>query len=159
MFVLQLTKSHFELLHEMYAMALKVIAMQRKKLNDFLIGYHAESSINHLVLNVISIDFNSSALRTQTHWNSFNTELFIPHHGKFVINSHLQWSNNWSSKTLELSFISELLQRIRMDGKISKLDPIMAQTLHDTPLKCHRCSAKPCNMHALKLHLRVHSNY
>lgn len=85
---LQLTKSHKDLLNEMYSVALKVIAMQGKQPKDFLIGYHAETSIKHLLLNVISIDFNASGLRTQSQWNSFNTQLFIPHDGERTMNFH-----------------------------------------------------------------------
>lgn len=63
-------------------MALKVIEMEGQKLDDFKIGYHAEPSMQQLHLHVISMDFNSPSLKTKKHWNSFNTEFFVPHHGK-----------------------------------------------------------------------------
>lgn len=156
--LLQLTKSHLGLLNEMYSVALKVIAMQGKKPMDFSIGYHAETSIKHLILNVISNDFNASDLRTQSQWNSFNTQLFIPHDGELRVNFLPLKRQKIDSHFSNRYFIVELLHRIQKHGNVSKLDPILVQTLYDTPLKCHRCGAKPCNMHALKLHLRVHSN-
>lgn len=56
-------------------------------------------------------------------------------------------------------FITELLLRIRMHGKISRLELDLVEKFRTTPLKCHRCDAKPSNIRALKLHLRVHSNW
>lgn len=136
-------------------MASRVIAMHGKKMNNFKIGYHAESTIKHLLLNVISMDFNSPSLRTQICWNSFNTQLFISHHGKFKRSVH---SSAWSAIQELFFFITELLQQICKHGQISRLEPDQVESLRSTPLKCHRCNAKPSNMQALKQHLRVHSN-
>lgn len=66
----------------MHKMALDIIKMSKLKPYQFKIGYHAEPSMQQLHMHVISIDFNSPTLRTQRHWNSFNTKLFIPHDGK-----------------------------------------------------------------------------
>lgn len=70
------------LLGQMYSMALNVIRFKGCQRDDFKIGYHAEPSMQHLHMHVISTDFNSPTLRTQRHWNSFHTKLFIPHQGK-----------------------------------------------------------------------------
>lgn len=66
---------------EMYNMALHLIEENGRKPDEFLIGYHAEPSMLHLHLHVISTDFHSPTLKTPRHWNSFNTKLFIPHQG------------------------------------------------------------------------------
>lgn len=83
--LLQLTKGHLKLLDQMYSMAMNVIKLNKRKPHEFRIGYHAEPSMQQLHLHVISNDFNSPTLKTQRHWNSFHTKLFIPHYGKSIL--------------------------------------------------------------------------
>lgn len=81
---LQLTKDHVHLLDEMYLMALDVIRINGHQQKDFQIGFHAQPSMRHLHMHVISTDFDSPTLKTKRHWNSFHTELFIPYQGKLA---------------------------------------------------------------------------
>lgn len=83
--LLQLTRKHLNLLNEMYLMALNVITLYGREPHEFQIGYHAEPSLQQLHMHVISTDFYSPTLKTSRHWNSFNTELFIPHEGNPII--------------------------------------------------------------------------
>lgn len=70
----------------MYSLALDLIQIKDHKPDDFEIGFHAQPSMRHLHMHVISTDFDSPTLKTQRHWNSFHTELFIPHQGKVARN-------------------------------------------------------------------------
>lgn len=112
-------------------MAQNVIEVKGQQLNDFRIGYHAIPNMLQVHLHVISTDFNSPSLKTKKHWNSFTTEYFIPH--------------------------EELVRRIEVDGKISKLDATVAARLLNSPLKCHRCNTTPKSIPDLKSHLLMHS--
>lgn len=78
---MQLKKNHLPLLNEMFLMALNVIENRGRKFDEFKIGYHAEPSMQQVHLHVISTDFNSPSLKTKKHWNSFNTDFFVPHQG------------------------------------------------------------------------------
>lgn len=78
---LQLGRNNLNLLNEMYLAALNVIDMNERQRHEFRIGFHAEPSMLHLHMHVISTDFHSPTLKTQRHYNSFNTALFIPYEG------------------------------------------------------------------------------
>jgi aprataxin len=45
---------------------------------DFNVGIHAHPSMHHLHVHIISHDMHSDRLKHQKHYNSFNTEFFIP---------------------------------------------------------------------------------
>ena len=45
---------------------------------DFRVGIHAHPSMNHLHVHIISRDMRSDRLKHQKHYNSFNTDFFIP---------------------------------------------------------------------------------
>lgn len=45
---------------------------------EFRVGIHAHPSMNHLHIHVISRDMHSDRLKHQKHYNSFNTDFFIP---------------------------------------------------------------------------------
>lgn len=79
--ILQLKEDHLDLLDKMYSLALDLIQIKGHKPDDFKIGFHAQPSMRHLHMHVISTDFDSPTLKTHRHWNSFHTELFIPHQG------------------------------------------------------------------------------
>ncbi len=41
-------------------------------------GFHAIPSMKQLHAHLISQDFDSEFLKTKKHWNSFNTDYFVP---------------------------------------------------------------------------------
>ena len=45
---------------------------------EFRVGVHAHPSMHHLHIHIISRDMHSDRLKHQKHYNSFNTEFFIP---------------------------------------------------------------------------------
>jgi aprataxin len=45
---------------------------------DFKSGIHAHPSMNHLHVHIITRDMHSDRLKHQKHYNSFNTDFFIP---------------------------------------------------------------------------------
>lgn len=45
---------------------------------EFRVGIHAHPSMNHLHIHIISRDMHSDRLKHQKHYNSFNTDFFIP---------------------------------------------------------------------------------
>ncbi|KAJ7396740.1 Aprataxin [Pitangus sulphuratus] len=72
------TRDHLELLEHMHAVGQKMIDQcpARESL-EFRLGYHAIPSMSQLHLHVISQDFDSRALKTKKHWNSFTTDYFL----------------------------------------------------------------------------------
>jgi len=46
--------------------------------SEFRVGVHAHPSMNHLHVHIISRDMHSPALKHKKHYNSFNTDFFIP---------------------------------------------------------------------------------
>lgn len=45
---------------------------------EFKVGIHAHPSMSHLHVHIISRDMHSARLKHQKHYNSFNTDFFIP---------------------------------------------------------------------------------
>lgn len=45
---------------------------------EFRVGIHAHPSMNHLHIHIISRDMHSDRVKHQKHYNSFNTDFFIP---------------------------------------------------------------------------------
>lgn len=82
---LQLTRQHISLLNEMHLLAQNVIEVKRGNVNNFLIGFHNQPSMQRLHMHVISKDFISDCLKTKKHWNSFNTALFLTYNGKLFL--------------------------------------------------------------------------
>ncbi|XP_067171449.1 aprataxin [Apteryx mantelli] len=123
------TSEHLELLEHMHAVGEKMIEQcpDRETL-EFRLGYHAIPSMSHLHLHVISQDFDSPALKTKKHWNSFTTEYFI--------NSE------------------DVIEMVRSKGKVV----LKAHTseLLRMPLRCHLCKKQLTTIPQLKAHLRKH---
>ncbi|XP_032297283.1 aprataxin isoform X2 [Coturnix japonica] len=72
------TREHLELLEHMHSVGQKMIEQCPAKGSlEFRLGYHAIPSMSQLHLHVISQDFDSPALKTKKHWNSFTTEYFL----------------------------------------------------------------------------------
>lgn len=127
---MQLSSDDIDLLQEMRLLATNIIELNDRTNDEFKIGFHADPSMQQLHLHVISIDFNSSCLKTKRHWNSFNTDFFIPHH--------------------------ELVDRLKQTGKIVKLPETKIKELLSISLQCNQCHYKPKNMPDLKQHLLSH---
>ncbi|XP_038026887.1 aprataxin isoform X2 [Anas acuta] len=123
------TREHLGLLEHMHAVGEKMIDQcpARGSL-EFRLGYHAIPSMSHLHLHVISQDFDSAALKTKKHWNSFTTEYFL--------NSQ------------------DVIEMVRSKGKVTVKDH--ASELLKLPLRCHICKQQLSTIPQLKEHLRKH---
>lgn len=75
-----LSASHLGLLEHMHRVAENLVTRIHSKEPQlpFKFGYHAVPSLKRLHMHVISQDFSSPLMRTQHHWNTFNTEYFVP---------------------------------------------------------------------------------
>ncbi|NWU11942.1 APTX protein, partial [Cephalopterus ornatus] len=123
------TRDHLELLEHMHAVGQKMIEQcpARESL-EFRLGYHAIPSMSQLHLHVISQDFDSLALKTKKHWNSFTTDYFL--------NSQ------------------DVIEMVRSKGKVVVKDNV--SELLKLPLRCHRCKQQLSTIPQLKEHLRKH---
>ncbi|NXS51855.1 APTX protein, partial [Brachypteracias leptosomus] len=123
------TRDHLELLEHMHAVGKKLIdqCSARESL-EFRLGYHAIPSMSQLHLHVISQDFDSPALKTKKHWNSFTTDYFL--------NSQ------------------DVIEMVRCKGKVIMKDGV--SELLKLPLRCHRCKQQLSTIPQLKEHLRKH---
>jgi aprataxin len=72
--------------------------------SEVMIGVHANPSMNHMHIHILSKDRHSVALRHRKHYNSFNTRFFVPvddlpleeddernHAGKFLSDDMTCW--------------------------------------------------------------------
>ncbi|NWV43550.1 APTX protein, partial [Grantiella picta] len=123
------TRDHLELLEHMHAVGQKMIEQcpARESL-EFRLGYHAIPSMSQLHLHVISQDFDSPALKTKKHWNSFTTDYFL--------NSQ------------------DVIEMVRSNGKVTVKDH--TSELLKLPLRCHCCKQQLSTIPQLKEHLRKH---
>ncbi|XP_008935864.1 PREDICTED: aprataxin, partial [Merops nubicus] len=123
------TRDHLELLEHMDAVGQKMVEQcpARESL-EFRLGYHAVPSMSQLHLHVISQDFDSPALKTKKHWNSFTTDYFL--------NSE------------------DVIEMVRSKGKVIVKDNV--SELLKLPLRCHRCKQQLSTIPQLKEHLRKH---
>ncbi|KFV12220.1 hypothetical protein N340_04920, partial [Tauraco erythrolophus] len=123
------TRDHLELLEHMHAVGQKMIEQcpARESL-EFRLGYHAIPSMSQLHLHVISQDFDSPALKTKKHWNSFTTDYFL--------NSQ------------------DVIEMVRSKGKVMVKDHV--SELLKSPLRCHCCKQQLSTIPQLKEHLRKH---
>ncbi|XP_037027607.1 aprataxin-like protein [Bradysia coprophila] len=124
------SENHLKLMDEMELLAKNVIEVTGQDEKLFKIGYHAEPSMQRLHLHVISLDFNSTCLKTKIHWNSFTT--------KFFRNVH------------------DVHREVRQNGKVFKPATDICKKLLAADLKCHQCDFSPKNMPDLKKHLISH---
>merc|ERR1719384_106411 len=98
--------------------------------SKFKLGFHAIPSMAQVHMHVISQDFHSPCLKTKKHWNSFNTEYFVP--CETVLNLLIKQGNCSSVQDANNRDKKELLGR---------------------DLQCNQCEFKPKNMPTLKTHL------
>ncbi|KFV81540.1 hypothetical protein N308_05988, partial [Struthio camelus australis] len=124
-----ITREHLELLEHMHAVGEKMIEQcPARETLEFRLGYHAIPSMSQLHLHVISQDFDSPALKTKKHWNSFTTEYFI--------NSE------------------DVIEMVRSNGKVTVKEH--TSELLRLPLRCHLCKQHLSTMPELKAHLGKH---
>ncbi|XP_027740470.1 aprataxin isoform X4 [Empidonax traillii] len=123
------TRDHLELLEHMHTVGQKMIDQcpARESL-EFRLGYHAIPSMSQLHLHVISQDFDSLALKTKKHWNSFTTDYFL--------NSQ------------------DVTEMVRSNGKVTVRGDV--SELLKLPLRCHCCKQKLSTIPQLKEHIRTH---
>lgn len=50
----------------------------RDWLKSIKMGVHAHPSMSHLHIHILSVDMHSDTMRHRKHYNSFNTDFFIP---------------------------------------------------------------------------------
>ncbi|CAG9860228.1 unnamed protein product [Phyllotreta striolata] len=125
-----LNKDHVELLKHIENIAQEVASLEEHKNKIFKFGYHAEPSMAHLHLHVISDDMNSSCVKTKKHWNSFNTPFFLNP--------------------------QDVRESLETDGKVSLPTPQQCKDYINTPLHCHKCKYEPKHMPDLKKHILTH---
>lgn len=125
-----LTGSHLTIIKRMDLKA-REIAREKGGGRKFKFGYHAEPSMKRLHMHVISDDFNSPALKTKKHWNSYTTNFFIPS--------------------------EKVIKDLESIGRVNLPSTSQSSLYLKTPLKCHKCPYSPGNMPALKLHLAKHT--
>lgn len=97
--------------------------------DHFRIGYHAQPSMKHLHLHVISKDYQSDFLKTKKHFNSFATEFFID--------------------------APQLRRELEEDGIVAQISESRIKQLLCQELKC--CGKVFPNMPKLKEHLQLRS--
>ncbi len=124
-----LRREHLPLVRRMHRLGRR-LARERHPGSRFLLGYHSAPSMAHLHLHVVSTDFVSDSLRTRKHWNSFNTDFFLP--------------------------ADEVASALEEDGRVEGPDRARARELLATGLRCNRCRYRPRNMPDLKAHLLEH---
>ena len=99
-------------------------------------GFHMQPSMRPLHLHAISTDYDSPALRTKKHWNSFTTRFFV-----------------------DAAPLAARIYACASDADVRALvqsmfgDAAAASALLSTPLRCHRCGAPMRNMPTLKSHI------
>ena len=129
--VKELSRSNLDLLNHIHKLAEDLIERVHKKEPNtlFRFGYHAVPSMKRLHLHIVSQDFDSPRMKTQHHWNTFNTEYFI--------NS------------------SVVIDTLKKEGCIEVVDE-MYEALLTLSMKCNACSRRFDEIFALKNHLIEH---
>ncbi|XP_034664145.1 aprataxin-like protein [Drosophila subobscura] len=128
--IFELTREHLPLLEELHLLASNIVEVRGLQWKDFKVGFHAEPSLERLHLHVISQDFVSSCLKKKKHWNTYNTELFVPY--------------------------EVLRDKLKAENSYQRLSPDVIHALLATPLCCNQCDFKPRNLPLLKEHLEQH---
>jgi aprataxin len=103
----------------------------KNSIGEFKFGYHIVPSLYPLHLHIITDDYNSTCLKTKSHWNSFVTDYFVP---------------------------IERIEQCLSSGKEFRefIDEAHSEELLKIPLKCHKCSTRFANFPLLKTHLLTH---
>ncbi|XP_003736934.2 aprataxin-like protein [Drosophila pseudoobscura] len=130
--VTKLTSDHLPLLDHMMELAVQIIGKQdHLPSRNFRIGFKADPFWDRLNMHVISDDFYSLSMKRIKHWNSFNTELFLPFQQAYMM--------------------------LDSEGAIETLSEVEFQKLKEqTPLHCNQCDFQSPLLLALKAHLFTH---
>lgn len=120
---------HLPLVNLMVKAAREKIVLNHPEFT-FKMGFHAIPSMAQVHMHVISQDFDSDCLKNKKHWNSFNTDYFIP-----------------CEKVLDL---------LKTCGNVQNCQNGDKKDLLGKDLVCNQCSFKPKNMPDLKKHLKTH---
>ncbi|XP_016970645.1 aprataxin-like protein [Drosophila rhopaloa] len=128
--IFQLDRSHLPLLQELYRLAQNAVEIKGVRWEDFQVGFHAEPSLHRLHLHVISTDFVSPSLKTKKHWNSHNTELFVPY--------------------------EKLYAQLEKENCFARLPKSLVEKLLSKPLICNQCEFVSDSLRDLKAHLYNH---
>ncbi|KAH8277473.1 hypothetical protein KR026_011386 [Drosophila bipectinata] len=128
--IFELNRSHLPLLEELFLLAHNVVEVKGARWEDFKVGFHAEPSMQRVHLHVISKDFDSPSLKTKKHWNSFNTDLFVP--------------------------FEKLFAQVEKDNCFNRLPKSLKDELLAKPLLCNQCRFTSTNLPTLKEHLAEH---
>ena len=95
---------------------------------EFRFGYHAVPSMSQLHLHSISQDFDSPCLKHKKHWNSFNTEYFIP--------------------------AERVIEDLKENGEVNLPPDEEGRALLKKDLHCHKCDYVPKHLPDLKGHIK-----
>ena len=120
------TSSHIPLLEYMLEKARDRVDNERLGA-EFRFGYHAVPSMSQLHLHSISQDFHSPCLKHKKHWNSFNTEYFIP--------------------------AKQVIEDLKENGEVNLPPDEEGRALLKKDLKCHKCDYVPKHLPDLKGHI------
>ena len=104
-------------------------------------GFHAIQTFTPLHMHIVSQDFCSEHLKSQTNWNSFNTEYFI------------DFDNLIHHLDIELRNLT--IDYFHTDKFHLKNTEALNRLLL-TKLKCNVCNAAQANLENLKAHLLTH---
>lgn len=78
-----INKGHIDLLEHMHSVACQIAQKKEHRDKSFKMGYHAEPSMNHLHMHLISDDF--CFVKTKKHYNSYTTSFFIDSESKHLL--------------------------------------------------------------------------
>ncbi|CAG4947353.1 unnamed protein product [Parnassius apollo] len=126
--IYKLEKEHVSLLEEFGELFKSIQAEYKSHILNA--GFHAAPSMLRLHMHIISKDMVSPCLKTKVHWNSFTTTFFKPY--------------------------KDILEELKENGFIKKMENDVHKSLMATPLKCNQCNYVPKNMPQLKDHLLSH---
>jgi aprataxin len=133
--VRQLRPEHLDNLKQVHAVARDIaVKLQSTSKHPILLGYHAVPSLHPLHIHIISSDFDSPALKTKKHWNSFTlSEHFI---GVDRVEEWLAQGHSVDEQLLPEAELHDLVAT--------------------TSLKCNQCQTSMSNMPNLKKHMATH---
>ena len=121
------TSSHIPLLEYMLDKAIDRVDNEFPGI-EFRFGYHAVPSMSQLHLHAISQDFDSPCLKHKKHWNSFNTDYFIP--------------------------ADNVVKDLKENGEVNLPSGEEGKSLLKINLKCHKCDYTPKHLPDLKAHIK-----
>ena len=121
------TSSHIPLLEHMLEKARDRVDNEFPGV-EFRFGYHAVPSMSQLHLHSISQDFDSPCLKHKKHWNSFNTEYFIP--------------------------AERVIEDLKENGEVNLPPDEEGRALLKKDLHCHKCDYVPKHLPDLKGHIK-----